>query len=587
MRPASRARSFFFALAVMSVCVWFAYMHSASVLDEAALARLKGEAAACAGLVLARSGRPDDAGLREAYSAALKSIPDAKLVAVVAGASTLESPVEGVSVDEIARRVPAAGQVTIFETIGKAGRFVWAVGRVKGSEDLAGVAIPVEPAVRSFAAIRESLLIGTALGAFAVFGALSMAARRNARAIGFLTDAARRMAKGYLQTRPPRFVRDEFRELAASLEQLAEGLSTTLAELKMERDLVGGILSGMAEGVLLIDREGKLALINPALRDMLLLPTLAIGKPPLEVIRNTELEQLIERARSGETPAPTELELAGIRPRRVLVRASSLVGDPGGVLAVFVDVTEVRRLEGMRRDFVANVSHELRTPVTAIRSAAETVRGAAASDPIAAARFIDIIERNATRLHLLVEDLLDLSKIEAKQFHLEVDTIGIAPFLRQAVNLLRDKAENRRIRITVRADRGLAARADRRALEQIVVNLVDNAIKYCPEGAEVVVEAAVVDGEVRVDVADTGPGIEAKHLPRLFERFYRVDVGRSRHVGGTGLGLSIVKHLVEASGGRVSVVSTVGKGTTFSFTLPLANDTAPVTDRRDLALNAN
>jgi two-component system phosphate regulon sensor histidine kinase PhoR len=252
-----------------------------------------------------------------------------------------------------------------------------------------------------------------------------------------------------------------------------------------------------------------------------------------------------------------------------MVHAAPLGGEPRGLVVVFVDVTEIRKLESMRKDFVANVSHELRTPITAVRSAAETARRTIQKDPDAAVRFVDMIERNALRLHELVEDLLELSRIESKQFRPQTDTLEIAPIVEHVFGLLRDAAEKRKVRLIMAvAPPAATVVGDKRAVEQILTNLIENAVKYGGEGVSVTVRTASRDAMVRVSVEDTGPGIDPKHLPRLFERFYRADKGRSRDMGGTGLGLSIVKHLVEAMGGTVSVDSTQGKGSIFSFTLP-------------------
>jgi len=341
-----------------------------------------------------------------------------------------------------------------------------------------------------------------------------------------------------------------------------------------DRDRVGRILSDMQEGVLLLDAAGSIALVNPALRQMLLLGADCVGKTPFEVIQNEQLKKLVETAQETSEPQSAEIELGGLKPRRVLVRVVPLAGDPGGLLAVFVDVTDLRRLESMRKDFVANASHELRTPVTAVRSAAETLRFAMESDPEAAGHFLDIIERNAERLHMLVEDLLDLSRIESREFRLQLEDEDLADVVAQVVGLFRERAEKKHIRLSVDVPDGFPlVRADRQALEQVLTNLIDNALKYSPERATVLVRAREEERRgrkrARLAVVDTGPGIEEKHLPRLFERFYRVDKGRSRELGGTGLGLSIVKHLCEALGGSISVESAVGKGSTFSFTLPL------------------
>ena len=238
---------------------------------------------------------------------------------------------------------------------------------------------------------------------------------------------------------------------------------------------------------------------------------------------------------------------------------------------MFSDVTELRRLETLRRDFVANVSHELRTPIASIRATSETLRSGALDDPEMAKEFVEIIDRNAQRLHRLVEDLLDLSKIEAKELDLKIQPLDARAEARAVVDLLRHGAEQRKSEVQVEAPEGLLVQADPRALEQILTNLVDNAIKYGPPGARVTVRARQSldrPGRVTFEVADDGPGIDATHLPRLFERFYRVDTGRSRALGGTGLGLAIVKHLAEALGGEVSVESALGKGSTFRVDLP-------------------
>jgi len=233
---------------------------------------------------------------------------------------------------------------------------------------------------------------------------------------------------------------------------------------------------------------------------------------------------------------------------------------------------ELSRLESIRRDFVANASHELRTPVSSVRSAAETLRAGALRDPEAAGRFLEIVERNAERLDRLIADLLDLSRIESRESKLDLEPVEVASVAAHVLGHFRERVERKRIRLEWVPPSGELprVRADRRALEQVLTNLVDNAVKYCPEAAEIRVRAASDGDRVRVSVEDNGPGIEAKHLPRLFERFYRVDAGRSRELGGTGLGLSIVKHLVEAMGGAVGVESAPGKGSTFSFTLPRA-----------------
>jgi two-component system phosphate regulon sensor histidine kinase PhoR len=408
-------------------------------------------------------------------------------------------------------------------------------------------------------------LVGAVLVAVAIATVGAELALRPARA---LTHMARRWTAGDFTARSRLTTRDASGELGRTLDQLALRLSNSLSELGEERDLLRGILWGMQEGVILLDAGGRIALLNPALREMLLLGVDAQGKTLLEAIRHVELKQLLDQARGSSEPLNAEIEIGGIKPRRLLVRVARVPGDDAQRFAVFVDVTEVRRLESMRRDFVANVSHELRTPVTAIRSAAETLQSAVKDDPQVVPQFLGIIERNAARLQDLVEDVLDLSHIESHTLRLNMEALDLRSAYAQVLSSFRDRATKKQIALSsdVALDLPLV-QADRRALEHVLTNLVDNAIKYCQGGSRVRLAATEVGGDVRLVVADDGPGIESRHLPRIFERFYRVDAGRSREVGGTGLGLSIVKHLVEAMGGVVQVESTAGVGTSFSFTL--------------------
>jgi two-component system phosphate regulon sensor histidine kinase PhoR len=399
----------------------------------------------------------------------------------------------------------------------------------------------------------------------------SLAAHWMSKTVRSLTAVARRMAEGDLSARTRLVGSDEVAELGRALDQLASGLMSALSELRSERDLLSRVLHGMQEGVLLLDRSGRVALANVALRDMLLLGNDVVGKSPLELVRNAELKRILDEAQKGQEAISDELELGDLKPRRLLVHAAALPGEPGGLLAVFVDVTDLRRLETMRRDFVANVSHELRTPIATVRSAAETLRRALDTQPDAAPDFVEIIERQAERLQSLVEDLLDLARIESRQLKLNVEPIALGPMAQHMISLFRDRAQARQIRLETElaTDMPLIS-ADRRALEQVLTNLLDNAVKYATEGARVVLRAVPEHGCVRISVQDSGPGIEAKHLPRIFERFYRVDAGRSREIGGTGLGLSIVKHLVEAMDGHLGVESAPGQGTKFDFALPAA-----------------
>jgi two-component system phosphate regulon sensor histidine kinase PhoR len=399
--------------------------------------------------------------------------------------------------------------------------------------------------------------------------------------------------------------------LSRELDQLADDLSRTVTELRSERDLLGRILEAMEEGVLVLDEARRVVLLNRALSSMLLVspqparradaggngngggnsnagagnggpppsPLDVAGRLLSELTPDPNIERLLDMTVTHGERATGEINVGDLKPRRLLVRVTRLSGAPWCFLMVFVDVTEMRRLESLRRDFVANVSHELRTPVAALRSAAETLRMAMARDPLAAMRFLAIIERNADRLSSLVQDLLDLSRIESREYRLNVESLDLAKVLSDVLTLYRERADSRRIRLLAEIDPGgPRARTDRRALEQVLVNLVDNSVKYCPEEARITLRAERAGEDVRITVTDTGPGIDPAHLPRLFERFYRVDPGRSRDRGGTGLGLAIVKHLVDAMGGTVTVESTIGRGTTFTVTLPAAGPPAARTE---------
>jgi two-component system phosphate regulon sensor histidine kinase PhoR len=439
---------------------------------------------------------------------------------------------------------------------------------------VARVAEPLKQVDRARAEVRQRIWAASGVALLLALFLSNLVAKRMSAAVGELTDAARRMTEGDLSVRTRIQGQDEVAELGHALDRLAGSLATTLGQLRAERDMQGRILETMQEGVVVVDRDGRIVLLNPALRSMLLLGADAVGKLLIETVRHAQLEDLLDEAREEGVGTPIEIELPGLKPRRLLVHASPLSrGAAGtgeeGLLVVFVDVTELRRLESLRRDFVANASHELRTPIAAVRSATETLRSGALDDPDAAIRFVDIIDRNAQRLQSLLEDMLELSKLESNEYRLKREHVELGNVVPIVLALFRERAEKKGVRLGAELPRhGAVVEGDARALEHVLSNLVDNAVKYCPRGARIVVSATQEDERVKLVVSDTGPGIPAEHLPRIFERFYRVDAGRSRELGGTGLGLSIVKHMVEAMRGRVSVESSVGQGSTFVVSLP-------------------
>ncbi len=430
------------------------------------------------------------------------------------------------------------------------------------------VALPLTEVDAAVGRVRTTVLIGSTIAMLLAIVMSTVAAQLMSRPVRAFTSVARRLSAGDLEARTRAVGNDEVAELGRALDGLASSLFGALDDLRRERDLLGGVLDGMREGVLLVDARGAVVLANPALREMLLLGADVAGKRPLELVRSAELKELIDRVAESGDPDSCEIDVGELKPRRLLVHATSL-GKLASTLAVFVDVTDVRRLESMRRDFVANVSHELRTPIATVLSAAETLQSSGISGA-QATEFLEIIDRNAHRLHNLVEDLLDLSRIESRELKLTLEPLELRAVVDQIVPLYRERAEHKRVRVVLEALEGARVLADRRALDQVLSNLIDNAIKYTSDGSLVTVTSERSAAQVVVSVTDTGAGIEAKHLPRLFERFYRVDAGRSREVGGTGLGLSIVKNLTEAMGGSVQVESKVGRGSKFSVSLPRA-----------------
>ncbi|HUS65840.1 MAG TPA: ATP-binding protein, partial [Kofleriaceae bacterium] len=331
-------------------------------------------------------------------------------------------------------------------------------------------------------------------------------------------------------------------------------IERAVSELAVERARFAAVLEGMEEGVIALDQDGAITLMNPAARALLGAGTATVGRTLLEVVRVPALVELVAR---GAAEA-TELELPATR-RRVSARLAPQAG--GRAVVVLHDVTALHRLEVVRRDFVANVSHELRTPVAVIRANAETLATGALDDGATAPVLVSAIERNARRLTELIDDLLDLSRLEAGSYELELEPVALAAAAHRAVEAVEKVAERRRAQVAVELAGELAASVDPGALHQVLVNILSNAIVHSPEGSHVAVRGAADGSRVRVEVADDGPGIPVAHRTRIFERFYRIDPGRSRDMGGTGLGLSIVKHLVEAMGGTVGVDANEPRGT--------------------------
>jgi two-component system, OmpR family, phosphate regulon sensor histidine kinase PhoR len=374
--------------------------------------------------------------------------------------------------------------------------------------------------------------------------------------------------------------REGFMELdGGSVTRLTRDLEHGMDSLARERDHFRTVLEGMSEGVIALDLHHQITLMNPAAAALLsheieALEGGGLGERVTEVLPQPALLDLLEASAEAK-PALAELTLPGPPQRRVMVRVSKRKAAPGYVL-VMHDVTELRQLETIQRDFVTNVSHELRTPVAVIMANSEALLASGFEDEPRARHFIEGLNRNAERLSRLISDLLDMARMESGKLKLELEPVSVSEAVMLVMDTLEDRAEQRNQELDAEVELGLMVRADAKALDQILYNLIDNAIKYTPDGGRVLVRAALLKDAltpqdahtVRIEVTDSGPGIPAEHRARVFERFYRVDQGRSRDMGGTGLGLAIVKHLSVAMNGRVGVRANEGTGSVFWVRLP-------------------
>ncbi|MGB5548596.1 MAG: ATP-binding protein [Polyangiales bacterium] len=417
------------------------------------------------------------------------------------------------------------------------------------------------------------LLAGLALGCFAAW----MTARSDSRDLKRVQRLVDALGERDYGSRARLLRRDSIGQLGRSLDALAEGLSTSDKKKLSRKDRLRTILDAMAEAVMVTDSGGHITLSNEVLADLIGFDP--EGKTAVGAIRHPDFHRAIEDAQQGFSGLlEIELDRLDGGGRHILRTSVSPLRNHQGVVAVFHDVTAERAADQVRRDFVANAGHELRTPLTAIRGFAETLRDGAINDPESAKGFLDVILRHARRLQALVDDLADLSRFEGEELELDLGPVDAGVLLDQVVRGLESKWKAKDLKVVCSGlDDAPPVLAEQRALEQVLVNLVDNAVKYTPGGGEVRMDIAPEGGDVFIEVANTGPGIPSKHLPRVFERFYRVDAGRSRELGGTGLGLSIVKHLVAKIGGEISVDS--GDGwTRFQLCLPRAD--SPKSDTR-------
>jgi len=434
------------------------------------------------------------------------------------------------------------------------------------------LALPLEGVEEPLAKFRINLLVGSLL-IFLIAGAVGLLMSRTyTDRVERLREFSRRVAEGDFRPLPPDGTGDTLEALGSSLNQTASRLDRTIRTLTEERNLSSAILGSMVEGVAVVNGAERLVFANPGFASILGLDVPPVsGSSLLEVVRQTELIEAVRRVLAGEPRVEAEIATGTLRQHFFAATVASVrAGETSGAVIVLHDITELRKLERVRRDFIANVSHEFRTPLTAIQGFAETLIAGALDDPQNRVRFLNIILEHARRLARLTEDLLKLSQMDADRLELEIRPVKVAQLVESCYETARHRAAEKELNLALDVSDHLPDVAgDARRLQEVLQNLLDNAIQYTLPGGKIVLTADLKNEEVIFTVADTGIGIPTADQPRIFERFYRVDAARSREAGGTGLGLAIAKHLIEAQGGRIWVESEIGVGSKFHFSAPV------------------
>ncbi len=434
--------------------------------------------------------------------------------------------------------------------------------------------IPVTLIEQQVSDLYQSIVSSGIIITLCTAGVSLLIARRISSPIAQMKEMAQKYAAGNLNEPLTTTGATELVELAKALNKMAQQLSERITTIIEDKKQIQAILSSMIEGVLAVNGAGNIVSINSAAAKALGIDeSSALGHNFEEVVRNQEIQKFIRSIFEGNRPSETDINTASSGQRILQLHGTNLTDSKGGkngAVVVLHDITRLRRLEDVRRDFVANVSHELKTPITSIKGFIETLQDGAADNPEETARFLEIIARHADRLNAIVDDLLSLSRLEEDSESRRVffEMAYIKPIISSAVELAATKAQKKNISIIMECDENITAKVNSVLIEQAIFNFIDNAIKYSNPETKIQVKAMLQNDKLDISVSDTGNGIEEQHLPRLFERFYVVDKSRSRKLGGTGLGLSIVKHIALVHGGEVSVVSQPGQGSTFSLCLP-------------------
>lgn len=431
--------------------------------------------------------------------------------------------------------------------------------------------LPVTILQATIAEMRIKLILGGLV--IVIFAALIsfFLSKRIARPLETMKRGAERFAKGELNFKLPVPNTEEIGALAESLNLMARQLDERIKTIVNQRNEQEAVFSSMVEGVIAVDRDEHILSMNPAAAKLFMIDRKnAVGKPIHEVLRNSELIQTIRAVLKDGRVAESEIILSCEKERHLQITGNVLKSGGGeriGAVIVLEDITRIRQLENIRKEFVANVSHELKTPITSIKGFVETLREGAVKNPQEAVQFLDIIEKHTNRLNAIINDLLDLSRIEQKENtdDIAVSLTPVGEVLRRSAGDCQAQADRKGVLLRISCPEDLKAPMNAPLIEQAVVNLIDNAIKFSDSGNEVIISARRDGKQVVISVQDFGPGIAPEHFDRLFERFYRVDRARSRKLGGTGLGLAIVKHIAQVHDGDASVSSKIGEGSVFSI----------------------
>jgi len=437
---------------------------------------------------------------------------------------------------------------------------------------IARLSLPLTEVNKNISNLHKIIILATAI-ALVIASIISLIISLTiTRPLQEMTKVSQKISKGDFSKKLKILNRDEIGQLADSLNLMSEELENKIRIISEDKDKMKVVLSSVIEGIVAIDKEGRIILFNHALKNMINCSSdRVLEKFHWEIIRNNQLNELLKETLQKGQALTREITLFSPQEKIFHASANPLTekNKVWGAVVVLNDITEIKKLEKMRSEFVANVSHELRTPLTSIQGFVETLKEGAINDPEKAQYFLEIIEKQSNRLNNLIEELLQLSKIESQKIAMNLQSINLRDLIDKTISEFKKKIEQKDHKIKINISPQLPlVKADPEQFEVVFRNLLDNALKYTPDGGEIYISALEKAENIYIEIADNGIGISAEHLPRIFERFYRANKDRSRKLGGTGLGLAIVKHIVQAHQGTIGVESKPGKGSKFFFTLP-------------------